>query len=373
MSNKDRDATNIVRGFSYQRQYAIYYFLKNYNDNDIKEIIEEGKIDNKTYEDITLITQDNRIITYQIKHNSNIQRLCKSNEGLFKTIGNINNINNLRTEYVVSENNKTFDDNLEYWNNLTSIEKKNNIYKLNDRDSNDNNKGFNKCIELFNQKTDEEILNYLDNFFINKGLKYEKLKENIINFIKEIFNYSKEIEIFYIKYKIFEKFDDNIFIKNKTLNINNTINELKKEINEKNITNKKINEEFINYINKYIDSDDNIEFKNIIDEINSFKEFFNGDISNFKEIINTIHKIYNKFNKNNENNENNEFKKKIKKIYIFFCKEMCCFLLKKIVNKNINNGNYNIVCKFISYYYNHSILNKIIFSKKIKEMIEQIE
>ena len=69
-----RDNTKRSRGFIYQRQYAIYYFLNNCDSL----IIEEGTLNNKVYEDITIKHNNDILVTYQIKHH-NLKGLLTEN------------------------------------------------------------------------------------------------------------------------------------------------------------------------------------------------------------------------------------------------------------------------------------------------------
>lgn len=71
-----RDNTKKIRGFIYQRQYAIYLFL-----DDTNSLIIEGNINNKTYEDIAIKNNDNKLKTYQIKYYKNKEEsLCRSSD-----------------------------------------------------------------------------------------------------------------------------------------------------------------------------------------------------------------------------------------------------------------------------------------------------
>jgi hypothetical protein len=367
----NRDATKKARGFSYQRQYAIYYFL-NFYEFDIKELIEEGKIDNKVYEDITLKKNDDKIITFQIKYHqsNNEQRFNRSSE-LFKTLNNENNFNNFKTYFIVSKNINninTFDDNFiklidKTITIKTKLEMIYNLYK----DDNKLVEQYNKCYTKFKNLNENDVLHFLDNFIIEEGFLYDELKTNINNKIKEVFNINDIKLIFYVKYLLFEMFDDNWFNLNIPININNEIynikNKIKPEsiiddIEQQNIIISKIIYTINNNLNKIDNSIDEQlyinQYNNIYNEIKEFIDIFNINIENSEKILNILHKLYlhDLYKKSSINN--------IKKLYKNICKILCV----NLTNNLLKNNNYTVeqiknFCKSINYYYTHNIKNKI--------------
>lgn len=182
-----RDATKKARGFSYQRQYCIYLFLD--NNNKKMKIIEEGIINNMTFEDITLINNNNEYITYQIKYHNSKMGLCKSNSDLFKTLKNKDNLMAKEIYFLVSKNKETFDDNLNKWKDkiLTSNEIYDIIINLNGKDKSNIYK---ECYDFFTE--DKKItIDYLNKITIGIGFSYNELIDNINRKIKETFNISE--------------------------------------------------------------------------------------------------------------------------------------------------------------------------------------
>jgi len=366
----NRDATKKARGFSYQRQYAIYYFL-HFDKFNIKELIEEGKIDNKVYEDITIKTYDDKIITFQIKyHQSNKEQCFNRSSELFKTLNNENNFNNLETYFIVSKNiyNNTFDDKFlklidKTITSKTKLEMIYNLYK----DDNKSVEQYNKCYTKFRNLNENDVLNFLNNFIIEEGFLYDELKTNIYNKIKDIF-YINDIKlVFYIKYLLFEMFDDNWFNLNTPININNEIENIKNKIKPESIINvieqqNIIINKIINTINNSLNKIDNSideqlyinQYNNIYNEIKEFIDTFNINIENSEKILNILHKLYlhDLYKKSSINN--------IKKLYKNICKILCV----NLTNNLLKNNNYTIeqiknFCKSINYYYTHNIKNKI--------------
>ena len=106
-----RDNTKRSRGFIYQRQYAIYYFLNNCDSL----IIEEGTLNNKVYEDITIKHNNDILVTYQIKHHNKPESLSEKSD-FYKTLNNINNIECNEIHYITL---KEIQNKYKKWNNLT--------------------------------------------------------------------------------------------------------------------------------------------------------------------------------------------------------------------------------------------------------------
>jgi hypothetical protein len=360
-----------ARGFSYQRQYAIYYFL-NFNELDIKELIEEGKIDDKVYEDITIKTNDDKIITFQIKyHQSNKEQSFNRSSELFKTLNNENNFNNIKTYFIVSKNtnNNTFDDNFiklidKRTTSKTKLDMIYNLYK----DDNKSVEQYNKCYTKFRNLNEIYVLKFLDNFIIEEGFLYDELKININNKIKEIFDINDVKLIFYVKYLLFEMFDDNWFNLNIPINVNYKINDIKNNIKPESIVNdieqqNIIIDKIICTINESLNKIDNSideqlyinQYNNIYNEIKEFIHTFdNINIENSKKILNILHKLYlhDLYKKSSIEN--------IKKLYKNISKNLCFNLTNNLLkNNNYTYEEINNFCKSINYYYMHNIKNQI--------------
>ena len=352
-----RDATFTKRGFSYQRQYAILLFLQNINNNNITKIIEEGKINNKTYEDITLININNELITYQIKFNKSYD--------VFKTIGNENNFDSNVKEinYVISKNNNFDEKFLKLINiNNDSIilrdmifllnTKKNN--KINDINNSNKKNPYKTCMNLLKNKTPNEILIYLSkyNFFCNYN--YSDLIDKINDSIKNIFKVDNYKIIYLIKYLIFDLFEKNEFTQNIEITINIEYNKIKNYINENaNINNN--NDKFLLLLKKEIQNNKN-NLDNIFIELNNYYDN-NKNISfnDYLKIINIYHTIY-KLN-------NYLHKETIKTRYKTICIDLCIKLMKSSVNNTTLNMDKVKICSSISYYYKHNINSNVNLKK----------
>jgi hypothetical protein len=348
------DAYKNARGFSYQRQYAIYYFLTYIGDTEIKEIIEDVPlpITKKDYEDITFITNNNKIITYQIKHNEKKQSIVPSNSDLFKTIGKQNNMDkNVKIiKYIVSKNDKgTFDEYMLSWVNkelqTTNLYDKICTQMYSETVENSNSTDYKKCRLSFNKQPKEQVINYLNKIKIEEGFTYEDLKIKIIDKIKNKFMTTNNVKIFCINYYIFELFDNNWFMPlPQLLNINNEFQNIKNKmanydndcvtiiINIFDTKFKKINE-FINKIkknttNEYRTIDIENAYYELLTIIDSQNIVNKLTITQIIIILQLLHKIYliNVL-------LTPEFKKKINKKYIFI-RETFCLCLLKYINTN---------------------------------------
>ena len=351
-----RDATKKARGFSYQRQYCIYIFLDN-NNNKMK-IIEEGTINNMTFEDITLINNNNEYITYQIKYHSKTMSLCKSNNDLFKTLKNKDNLKAKEIYFFVSKIEKTFDDNLNKWKNkiLTSNDIYDMIINLNGKDKSNI---YTDCYDFFieDKKT---IIDYLNKITIDTGFTYNELIDNINKKIKEIFIINDDIKIFYLRYYIFDLLEKNWFDNNIPLNIDDNITNMKSKINiinneSQNIDNilKILHNNIFNYLKQNDIKQDIIT--NFLIEINEFKKLCeNNKEPIMKELIVLLNILHN-INTKSINNEINNIYNQIKKI-------LCRNLIKNL-NKTDDNNKINRTISSITYYNKHNIKYKINIDK----------
>jgi hypothetical protein len=372
-TNINRDATKQARGFSYQRQYLIYIFLLELlEQSNTTHIIEEGNINGIVYEDITLLCDDIVKKTYQIKYHTAKMSFVKSNDDLFKTLKNENNFKLESTTFIVSKNETTFSTSLLHWIDCDATVKYELIINLHDENKNyvnENKNIYDECCEFYNNYEFKNlILNYLNNFKMIEGFSYPNLILNINNLISQIFNInlSDKKTIYYIKYLIFELFDNNWFGENKPIDII----ECKKIIDVSlsdtsniynfvalNVIEDKINKYiFLNNIEDY----DLIQLgKNLLIEIEEFLIFepnFN-DFNNFILFLNLLRKFYLKCN-----NED------IKSLYDEIKKKFCNFILIIFKNKDINKIDYDNFASSISYYYKHQIEHEIIIGKsKIKK------
>jgi hypothetical protein len=182
------------------------------------EIIEEGQINDKTYEDITVIyEQDNGeryIVTYQIKFSElDCFKFNRSNDGIFKTITNENNMeDNVREIHFAVSCNKldTTYTKLETLSNSNENEISKVLYdKIMSFKDKPDTKGtqYKKCIEMIENFSCEDILNYFCKFIFDKLPNYNGLIRNIETLIKSVFNTSNPTLIFCVRYKIFDKFE----------------------------------------------------------------------------------------------------------------------------------------------------------------------
>jgi hypothetical protein len=364
MSN--RDATKKARGFSYQRQYGIYLFFNSIN-SDVNEIIEEGSLDGSTYEDITIKNNNNEYITYQIKYHTGQMRFNRSNNDLFKTIKNENNLqtNVKKIYFIVSKNGYTFDKFLSNWKNkkLSSEEIYNSIINLNGCDAK-KVKIYKEC-KTFLENNPNDKINYIDKIIIEEGFTYNELIIKINEIIKNIFNLNDEILIFYIRYYVFDLFDKNWFSGNVPLKINDIYYELKMKFNT--ISSSSENIELFNYT-----------FNHIIDKIKKYIVLTNEPIDTnnilnlYQELNNFINQLHKKFktkhylcflmllHKINKKQENKE----IIQLYNTTIKYLCRSLIKNIkTDSNTTDEKIDKIISSISYYHKHNI-NKLISLSK---------
>jgi hypothetical protein len=364
MSN--RDATKKARGFSYQRQYGIYLFFNSIN-SDVNEIIEEGSLDGSTYEDITIKNNNNEYITYQIKYHTGQMRLNRSNNDLFKTIKNENNLqtNVKKIYFIVSKNGYTFDKFLSNWKNkkLSSEEIYNSIINLKGCDTK-KVKIYKEC-KTFLENNPNDKINYIDKIIIEEGFTYNELIIKINEIIKNIFNLNDEILIFYIRYYVFDLFDKNWFSGNVPLKINDIYYELKMKFNT--ISSSSENIELFNYT-----------FNHIIDKIKKYIVLTNEPIDTnnilnlYQELNNFINQLHKKFktkhylcflmllHKINKKQENKE----IIQLYNTTIKYLCRSLIKNIkTDSNTTDEKIDKIISSISYYHKHNI-NKLISLSK---------
>jgi hypothetical protein len=361
------DATKKARGFSYQRQYCIYLFFKSIN-TDIKEIIEEGKLYGLTYEDITTINNNDEYITYQIKYHSEKMYFNRSNEDLFKTIANVNNLQpKLKIVYfIVAKIKTTFDDILNDWKNeiISSFDIYNKIINL-DEDDNKKVKKYKECLNFLKTNPDDKIL-YLNKIKLIEGFTYDELIININDIIKNIFKIDDDKIILYIKYYVFDLFDKNWFNENIPLNINDIYLDIKLKISNIEIlieNNELFNNMYIYIIKKIkdyieiINIDNNIIYINNL--LNEVKYFINQFYNNFEVkhcilLMKLLHNLNEKTN--NEYNEINE-------LYKITNKYLRRSFINMIKTTDILLDDYDIIFSSMTYYNKHNINKSIELSK----------
>lgn len=371
MISKDRDATKTSRGFNYQRQYAIYLFFESLiTKQNVVKIIEEGKIDGLNYEDITLIYNDNTLSTYQTKHHSTKMRLCRSNEDLFKTINNVNNMNeNVRNIlFIVSKLNigETFDDKLTKWKNKElSVEEIYVMLKNLNKVGGKKVKAYRKYCELVEQKTQEIMVSYLGKIQIEQGLTYKDLIEYIHKMINCVFklNDNDKIVLYYIYYSVFKEFDNNFFRENpEPLDISSIYKTINLSIGNKENTENiddLCEKTIIMFIEKLSKNINKLFISNLIVEL---KDFIKNDnivirlqLKHYIVILHILHKIYTISSRINDIND-------IKKLYSVIRKKMCsCFI--KYINQFYDGNKFDECVQTINYYYQHDIKHKVCIDK----------
>jgi hypothetical protein len=368
----NRDATKKARGFSYQRQYCIYLFFKLIN-TDIKEIIEEGILGGLTYEDITTINNNDEYITYQIKYHTEKMCFNRSNKDLFKTIKNENNLQSKlkKVYFIVAKIKDTFDDTLNDWKDkkLSYEEIYNKIINLDEHDS-AIVKEYRECLKFLKINPDDKIL-YLSKIILEEGFTYDEIIIEINDLIKNIFNIDDDKIIFYIKYYVFELFDNNWFKENVPLNINDIYSDIKLKISNISIDIDENNELFNNMyihiiekIKKYIEIiniDNNIIYlNNLLNEVKYFmNQFYNNfEIKHCISLMQLLHILNKKSNNNSEINE----------LYEITNKYLCIILINMIKTTDkltlLDEKFDNFICSII-YYHKHDI-NKLIDLSKSK-------
>lgn len=368
----NRDATKKARGFSYQRQYCIYLFLKSIN-TDIKEIIEEGILDGLTYEDITTINNNDEYITYQIKYHTEKMYFNRSNSDLFKTIKNKNNLQpKLKKVYfIVSKIKDTFDDTLNDWKDkkLSYEDIYNKIIDL-DKDKSSKVKEYRECLTFLKTDPEDKKL-YLNKIILQEDFTYDEIIIEINNLIKNIFNINDDKIIFYIKYYVFELLDKNWFNENIPLNINDIYLDIKLKISNISIdinrNNELFNNMYIHIIKKIknyieiINNDNNIIYiNNLLNEVKYFmNQFYNNfEVKHIILLMQLLHKLNKKLNNKTEINE----------LYEITNKYLCILLINMIKTTDkltlLDEKFDNFICSII-YYHKHDI-NKLIDLSKSK-------
>lgn len=345
-----RDATNSSNGYYYQRLYGVYIFLK----ESFVNIIEEGQIDGKNYEDITIKNSKNEIITYQIKLHKNKETFTRSSD-IFKTLANFNNISALNIYYIVGGGkDEQFDENFKIWKEYGNIDNVEKIYeKIKNFGDEIKNTSYNIVKKKFDNEDKNESIKYLLKYRIEEGYNYKELIEKINYQIAEQFKNSDKDKIQYVRYLILDLFTENSFNGNKST-INREISI--KKIEDK-IGNDKFQEEIYDIQKKLITE---MNKKNIAEDDyeNIFKDFRKNynDIDKCLNILNFYHDLYVCKNDNNIDN-----KAKIKKEYGELCKKLCENIIITIKNtkKEIIESNIKELAKSLHYYYSHNIDNKI--------------
>jgi hypothetical protein len=381
--NSNSDATRKARGFSYQRQYAIYIFLQTiFKPSNVTHIIEEGNFNGIVHEDITLLYNDIVTKTYQIKYHTQTMSFIRSNSDLFKTLKNVNNFGLECTSFIVSKNANTFSESMLNWINFSKLDKYNAIMQL-QQDINDEVKSYRLCYDLYTTHDNDKILNYLDKFEMFEGFTYLELISNINNLISQIFNISltDKKTIYYVKHMIFEIFDENWFGENSPLDIDKCKHSIEKSLNEsQNIDNFNASNIIEDKINKYVSliHNDECDLSQLGDilfhEINEIFELSPQDL-NFDELLKILNSLHNLFLKCENDliqiTPTNKSKNVIKLLYNKVKKQLCKYItieFKKCAD--VSNTEYDDFVTSISYYYKHDIINKINLNKsKIKNII----
>lgn len=362
--SENKDATKKARGFNYQRQYAIYYFLEPY----VKYIIEEGKFNNLVFEDITYETIENILITRQIKYHTDKERLNCSCD-IFKTLNNENNLLSNNVYYVVSKTTKeeNYDKKFINWKNkeINTEELYELLINLNKEEKNKEKiinteenihkptkeSNYQKCIDFFNKIGKEKVIDYLKKIIIEKGFSYKELVEEIEIRIQDIFKITNKKDIFYVRFKIFELFENNWFDGNNDtpLNVDDEINKIKNDLHSlPKESDKKHIVSFIEILKKTIFDENENSNTHLLEELKKFINMYSEttSIKDILDILNELSRIY-KINKRHEINE----------YYIIMRKILCKKMLDryKNFNRNLEDCEKESICSSIAYYHNHSI------------------
>lgn len=380
MSNRKKnknngDNTSRIRGNLYQVQYAVLLFL----DENTKEIMNEGSINGKSFEDVTIKTYDNKKNTYQFKyHHINTNKkesFCVSGD-IFKTLYNENNVDFDNIYYISSSG---FYDNFDIFikdNGNVIYEKILDLYEneITEEDkikfNNENNKKtlskekikfidfYHKIIKHENK---DNIINYLNKVQKKEGIKtYSELKNKIYDEITKNFkiDINDKILLFCIRYKIYDIFDDILFNKNERyINVKDEFKKIEEELEIKKYTKKNID------INKKLSLLFNFDYENENNSINI--DFIEEEIKLMLELelLNSddMQSILNNLNKMYKNINNTIYKEKIENYYNLLKKQFCKIILNKYkkYRKNVTDDEYEGIYKSLTTYYNHSIKHEI--------------
>lgn len=362
MSN--RDASSKSNGYFYQRRYGVYLLLVN---NNIEKIIEEGNIDNNNYEDITIIFNNKKKSTYQIKHKtSSAEGLCASSN-IMKTIANEDNMKLDNIHYITcKKNNETnYSENLKKWKDKDIS--MNDIYNIITTFECGKSDACKKAQELFKKYDKNIIINYLSKYIIEDGLIYKDLAIKTDEEIRKILPNYNDSMITFTRLLLYEKFTDNSFNKNFTM------------------TKKDIYEYILNNLNlKFEDESENKckFYKKIISKLSDTKnDLYNDDI---ELIIEDFSKILGNIEVTDENLKKYKLEQiinicydlksiydirkdiisdKIKDIYTNYCDLMVYKILEMVDNKQyqkkLNIDDYKYIISAINTYKNHNIENQI--------------
>ena len=194
-------------------------------------------------------------------------------------------------------------------------------------------KEYKECLKFLKTDPDEKKL-YLSKIILQEGFTYDEIIIEINDLIKNIFNIDDNKIIFYIKYYVFELFDNNWFKENIPLNINDIYLDIKLKISNISIdidgNNEIFNDMYIHIIEKIkyyieiINNDNNILF-HLINYLNEIKYFINQFYNNFEIrhiilLMQLLHKLNKKLNNNTEINE----------LYEITNKHLCIILFNMI-------------------------------------------
>lgn len=359
-----RDASTSSNGYFYQRYYFVKILLeliKNKSINDefsnIDQIIciEEGNIDEKEYEDITIKIND-KIISYQIKYKNednkttNYERL--KSIGFIKTFVNyfnneydLNMIENIY--YVVSKTNGKNNTS----NNFDILKNAEEAYKYLQKYTNEyiyNDSAVSKIVEklkkIMNDDNKNHVIDFIKKIKIINSESYYTLKKCMNNFIKDICEITDTDLINYIRMSIIEHCTDKSFDSKKHVDIKNI-----KDIIELKTVDKKTNDSLKTKENELFLSDNDRIIELLNEEIASLKN--NDKIKYIEEKLNDIHDEYK--NNNNVDKNHESLYIRIRKLYAYH------LLLSRFTLKKTKE---NDIIKFLGkvcYYYNHQIDLKI--------------
>jgi hypothetical protein len=297
----------------------------------------------------------------------------RSNKDLFKTIKNKNNLQSKlkKVYFIVAKIKDTFDDTLNDWKDkkLSCEDIYNKIINLDEDDNCTSINEYKECLIFLKNNPDDKKL-YLNKITLDEGFTYDEIIIEINDLIKNIFNINDDKLVFYIKYYVFELFDNNWFKLNVPLNINDIYTDIKLKISNILIdinNNELFNNMYIHIIEKIkkyieiINIDNNIIYlSNLLNEVKYFmNQFYNNfEIKHCISLMQLLHKLNEKSNNNTEINE----------LYKITNKYLCILLINMIKTTDkltlLDEKFDNFICSII-YYHNHDI-NKLIDLSKSK-------
>lgn len=163
-----RNAMASSRGYLYQNMMTVLKIFEHVYSSG--SIIEEGDIEGKIYEDITIICEDKSIITYQVKYQSK-QIPFSPSSYFYKTLDNKNNVG-AKVFYIVGGN--EYCKNIKFWNKMEPSEKYDFIKRKKPKDTINPYDIFERDINCLKK---DVILEYLGNVVFEYGPKIDILLE----------------------------------------------------------------------------------------------------------------------------------------------------------------------------------------------------